>query len=108
MGHRDPSFGRVVETKRHKLPWRGREPSSVHPLADLMFPTMRTPEITTQLTPANFFEKFAGMRHVYETTIDDGVSKVVGCGPSSEASGSHPIPNFQMPRGGLLTSSTNG
>lgn len=51
-----------------------------------MFPTMRTPEITTQLTPANFFEKFAGMRHVYETTIDDGVNKVVGRGPSPEAS----------------------
>jgi len=28
-----------------------------------MFPTMRTPEITTQLTPANFFEKFAGTPH---------------------------------------------
>ena len=84
MGHRDPSFGRVVETKRHKLPWRGREPSSVHPLADPMFPTMRTPEITTQLTPANFFEKFAGMRHVYETTIDDGVSKVVGRAVSAQ------------------------
>jgi len=75
------------------MPWRRREPASVHPLADLMFPTMRTPEITTQLTPANFFEKFAGMRHVYETTIDDGVNKiddgvikVVGRGPSPEAS----------------------
>jgi hypothetical protein len=51
-----------------------------------MFPTMRTPEITMQLTPANFLEKFAGMRHVYETTIDDGVNKVVGRGPSPEAS----------------------
>ena len=42
---------------------------------------MRTPEIKTQLTPANFFEKLAGMRHAYETT-----SEVVGRGPTPEAS----------------------
>jgi hypothetical protein len=51
-----------------------------------MLPTMRIPEITTQLTPANSLEKLAGMRHAYETTIDDGVSEVVGRGPSPEAS----------------------
>ena len=51
-----------------------------------MLPMMRTPEITTQLTPANSLEKLAGMRHAYEITIDDGVSEVVGRGPSPEAS----------------------
>jgi len=47
---------------------------------------MHTPEIKTQLTPPNFFEKLAGMRHAYETTIGDGVSEVVGRGPTPEAS----------------------
>jgi hypothetical protein len=32
---------------------------------------MRTPEIKTQLTPPNLFEKLAGMRHAYETTIGE-------------------------------------
>jgi hypothetical protein len=47
---------------------------------------MRTPEIKTQLTPPNLFEKLAGMRHAYETMIGDGVSEVVGRGPTPEAS----------------------
>ena len=47
---------------------------------------MRNPEIKTQLTPPNLFEKLAGMRHVYKTTIGDGVSEVVGRGPTPEAS----------------------
>jgi hypothetical protein len=32
---------------------------------------MRTPEIKTQLTPPNLFEKLAGMRYAYETTIGE-------------------------------------
>jgi hypothetical protein len=47
---------------------------------------MRTHEIKTQLTPPNRFEKLAGVRHAYETTIGDGVSEVVGRGPTPEAS----------------------
>ena len=47
---------------------------------------MRTPEIKTQLTPPNHFEKLAGMHHAYETTIGDGVSEVVGRGPTPEVS----------------------
>jgi hypothetical protein len=51
-----------------------------------MLRLVRTPEIKTQLTPLNLLEKLAGMRHAYETTIGDGVSKVVGRGPTPEAS----------------------
>jgi hypothetical protein len=54
--------------------------------ADLMVATMHAPEIKTHLTPPNVFEKLAGMRHVYKTTIGDGVSEVVGRGPTPEAS----------------------
>ena len=47
---------------------------------------MRTPEINTQLTQPSLFEKLAGMHHAYKTTIGDGVSEVVGRGPTPEAS----------------------
>jgi hypothetical protein len=51
-----------------------------------MLRSMRNPEINTQLTPPNLLEKLAGMRHAYETTIGDGVSEVVGRGPTPESS----------------------
>ena len=51
-----------------------------------MLGSMRNTEIKTQLTPPNLVEKHAGVRHAYETTICDGVSEVVGRGPTPEAS----------------------
>jgi hypothetical protein len=51
-----------------------------------MLRSMRNPEINTQLTSPNLLEKLAGMRHAYETTIGDGVSEVIGRGPTPEAS----------------------
>ena len=51
-----------------------------------MLRSMRNHEIKTQLTQPNFFEKHAGMRQAYETTICDGVSEVVGRGQTSQAS----------------------
>ncbi|MGB6438432.1 MAG: hypothetical protein WBE89_03675 [Methyloceanibacter sp.] len=51
-----------------------------------MLRSMRNPEINTKLTTSNSLEKLAGMHHAYETTIDDGVSEVVGRGPTPEAS----------------------
>jgi hypothetical protein len=43
-------------------------------------------EIKTGLTPPNIFERLAGMRFVYATTISDDVREVVGRGPTPEAS----------------------
>jgi len=42
-GHRDPSFGRVSDTKRHKLPSRRREPASLGPPACRTLRSMRNP-----------------------------------------------------------------
>ena len=47
---------------------------------------MSNPEITTELTPTNFFERLAGMRFAYRTTITDGMTEVVGRGATPEAS----------------------
>ena len=47
---------------------------------------MRTREIKTQLIPPNLFERLVGMRFIYATTITDGVSEVIGRGPTPEAS----------------------
>ena len=44
------------------------------------------PEIKTELTPPNMFEKLAGMRVVYATTITDGSSEFVGRGATPESS----------------------
>jgi hypothetical protein len=86
-GHREPRFGWVVDTKRHKLPWRRREPAPLGPPMRRMLLSMQnTPEIKTELTPPNVFERLAGMRFVYATTIADDVCEVVGRGPTPEAS----------------------
>jgi len=45
-----------------------------------------TPEIKTELTPPNMFERFAGLRFVYATTITDGLSEFVGRGATPESS----------------------
>jgi hypothetical protein len=47
---------------------------------------MSTPEIKTELTPPNLFERIAGMRFAYTTTISDGMREVAGRGPTREAS----------------------
>src|SRR6516162_2709884 len=46
---------------------------------------MRTLEIKMQLTPPNLFERFAGVRCGFETTITDWQLEVVGRGPTPEA-----------------------
>jgi hypothetical protein len=51
-----------------------------------MLLSMHIPEIKTELTPPNVFERLAGMRFVYATTIADDVREVVGRGPTPEAS----------------------
>jgi len=43
-------------------------------------------EVRMRLSPANLFERFAGMSFAYETTITDGAFEVVGRGPTPEAS----------------------
>ena len=48
--------------------------------------TMKTLEIITQLISASVFERFAGMRFAYKTTISDGTTEVVGRGPTPEQS----------------------
>ena len=45
---------------------------------------MQNPEITTKLIPTNFFERFAGMRFAYRTTITDGDIEVNGRGPTPQ------------------------
>jgi hypothetical protein len=47
---------------------------------------MQNPEITTELTPTNFFERVAGVRFAYRTTITDGDIEVTGRGPTPEDS----------------------
>lgn len=47
---------------------------------------MRTLEIKMQLTPPNLFERLAGVRCAYETTITDGELEVVGRGRTPKAS----------------------
>jgi hypothetical protein len=54
---------------------------------------MRTPEIKTELTPPNLFERLAGMRFVYATTLTDGVREFVGRGATPE--GSHEAAQMQ-------------
>jgi hypothetical protein len=54
---------------------------------------MRTPDIKTRLTPPNLFERLAGMRFVYATTITDGVREFVGRGSTPE--GSHEAAQMQ-------------
>ena len=54
---------------------------------------MRTREIKTELTPPNRFEKLAGMRFVYATTMTDGVREFVGRGATPE--GSHEAAQMQ-------------
>jgi hypothetical protein len=39
---------------------------------------MRTPEIKTELTPPNLFERLAGMRFVYATTISTACVNLLG------------------------------
>jgi hypothetical protein len=47
---------------------------------------MRTLEIRMEHASPNLFERFAGMRVVYATTISDGALEVVGRGPTPEVS----------------------
>jgi len=54
---------------------------------------LRTREIKTELTPPNRFEKLAGMRFVYATTITDGVREFVERGAKPE--GSHEAAQMQ-------------
>ena len=68
------------------MPRRRREAASLGSATRRMLGSMSNPEINTKLTTANSLEKLAGMHHAYETTIDDGVSEVVGRGPTPEAS----------------------
>ena len=51
-----------------------------------MLRSMKTPAITTQLISASMFERFAGMRFAYKTTMSDDATEVVGRGPTPEAS----------------------
>lgn len=55
---------------------------------------MHTLEIKMQLTSPHLFERLAGMRCAYEATITDGVLKVVGRGPTPEAS--HEAAHMQL------------
>ena len=66
---------------------------------------MQNPEITTKLIPTNFFERFAGMRFAYRTTITDGDIEVNGRGPTPQDAHeaaqlewelAHPITNLVM------------
>ena len=47
---------------------------------------MKTLEVITQLISASVFERFAGMRIAYKTTISDGNTEVVGRGATPEQS----------------------
>jgi len=47
---------------------------------------MRNFEIRMELASPNLFERFAGMRAVYATTITDRTLEVVGRGPTPESS----------------------
>ena len=63
-----------------------------------------TTEITTQLTTPNIFERLAGMRFVYSTTISDELREVVGRGPTPEAS--HEAAQLQWDLAHLFDGST--
>ena len=81
----DP-LAQTIEIDRNKSPSRSREPAFLPPFACCMVRTMQHPAITTELTPTNFFERLAGMRFAYRTTITDGAVEVVGRGSTPEAS----------------------